>query len=669
MRPLETLWSGADARPFALLYRPETAPGVLEVLTGDVTELERLDELPPVDPLGGRHQTLAALPYRQIGERGFVYPEDHAPLLALAVDDRWTVPLDEAIRQLPDEPIELTDAGFDVDDDAYADVVRRLITDEIGRGEGANFVVKRSFTARIADYSPRHACTLLRRLLLQEDSAYWTFAVHTGERTFVGASPERHISLRAGTAVMNPISGTYRYPDDGPTLAGALEFLSDTKESEELYMVVDEELKMMAAVCDGGGRVVGPRLKEMAHLAHTEYFIEGHSSRPVPEVLRRTLFAPTVTGSPLESACRAIDRYEPEGRGYYCGALALIGADEQGRQELDSAILIRTARIDRSGELTLGVGATVVRHSDPAAEAAETRAKAAGMLRALRSTPSGTAAGASVPNTAAPVRRSLADEPSVRHALEERNRGLARFWLAEEGDGAPVTKPAPGRAPESVLAASRLSAAQHILVIDAEDSFTAMLAHQIRSLGPEVTVRRFGEPFTSAAYDLVLAGPGPGDPGDLGHPKIAALRTALREVLADRRPLLAVCLGHQVLSGLLGLELARLERPNQGVRREIDLFGEQVRVGFYNTFAARSHSDTLQPHALGRPVEVCRDKATGDVHALRAPGLRSFQFHPESVLSADGLGVLAQALEQLLPPGAHFPRPATPSVTVSSTPK
>ncbi|MFO7115698.1 chorismate-binding protein, partial [Pseudomonas aeruginosa] len=52
-------------------------------------------------------------------------------------------------------------------------------------------------------------------------------------------------------------------------------------------------------------------------------------------------FAPTVTGSPLESACRVIRRYEPQGRGYYSGVAALIGGDGQGGRTLDSAILIR----------------------------------------------------------------------------------------------------------------------------------------------------------------------------------------------------------------------------------------------------------------------------------------------------------------------------------------
>ena len=84
---------------------------------------------------------------------------------------------------------------------------------------------------------------------------------------------------------MNPISGTYRYPPAGPDLPGVMEFLADRKETDELYMVVDEELKMMARICAEGGRVVGPYLKEMARLAHTEYFIEGHTDRDAREIL------------------------------------------------------------------------------------------------------------------------------------------------------------------------------------------------------------------------------------------------------------------------------------------------------------------------------------------------------------------------------------------------
>lgn len=89
-----------------------------------------------------------------------------------------------------------------------------------------------------------------------------------------------------------------------------IEFLGDRKETDELFMVVDEELKMMSRVCTET-RVVGPYLKEMSRLAHTEYVIEGRTTADVRDILRETLFAPTVTGSPLESASRVIADYEP----------------------------------------------------------------------------------------------------------------------------------------------------------------------------------------------------------------------------------------------------------------------------------------------------------------------------------------------------------------------
>ena len=83
----------------------------------------------------------------------------------------------------------------------------------------------------------------------------------------------------------------------------------------------------------------------MSRLAHTEYSLEGETGKPLTDVLRHTLLAPTVTGSPLVNACRVIRRYEPKGRGYYSGVIGLVGSDEDGRRSLDSAILIRTADI------------------------------------------------------------------------------------------------------------------------------------------------------------------------------------------------------------------------------------------------------------------------------------------------------------------------------------
>ncbi len=93
----------------------------------------------------------------------------------------------------------------------------------------------------------------------------------------------------------------------------------------------------------------------MSRLAHVGYRIEGTTELPVAEILKRSMFAPTVVGGPLENATRVIARYETCGRSYYSGVAAIVEEDERGPL-LDSAILIRTAEIENDGTLAIGVG-------------------------------------------------------------------------------------------------------------------------------------------------------------------------------------------------------------------------------------------------------------------------------------------------------------------------
>ncbi|WP_171168481.1 anthranilate synthase family protein [Streptomyces sp. I05A-00742] len=637
--------TGPTPPDFALLHRGGAAGGDrIDLLVGETTEVETVADI-PLPPPGGRdrHEVLAVLPYRQIRERGYDCPDDGAPLLAMTVTGQAVLSRAEALDALPDGPIDLRGGDFDLDDEQYAATVRKIIDEEIGRGNGANFVIKRSFVAEIGGWSVATALAFFRRLLGGEPGAYWTFVIHTGGRTFVGASPERHVSLDRGTVVMNPISGTYRYPPQGPTPAGVLEFLSDTKEANELYMVLDEELKMMGRLCEGGGRVVGPYLKEMARVAHTEYLIEGHSRLDARDILRGTLFAPTVTGSPLESACHVISEYEPGGRGYYAGVVALFGRDADGGRALDSAILIRTADVDAGGRMTLSVGSTLVRDSTPASEAAETRAKAAGLLAALR--------GESRPGGGTAAAGALGDDPEVRRVLAERNTPLADFWLAD---------------PAGRVRALPALAGRSVLVLDAEDTFTAMAHHMLASHGLDVTVRRFDEDYRLDGHDLVVVGPGPGDPRDATHPKIRHIREVARRLLAGDRPFLAVCLGHQVLSTVLGLDIVRRDVPNQGVQRKIEAFGRTELVGFYNTFAASCPTDIFPCPERGGTVHVHRDPENDEVHALRGPGFASVQFHPASVLTRNGVEFLGTVMSELMAGHRTRHHPAPPSIRFTS---
>ncbi|QEV17677.1 anthranilate synthase family protein [Streptomyces alboniger] len=615
----------SDDRPFALLRRrtPGRDHDTVEVLIGPTGTYDRLADIP---------DGLALVPFRQLGERGFDVRDDGTPLTVLTPEESHELPLDAALSALPAHQVRVRGGAFDVDDTAYADIVGRVLREEIGRGEGANFVIRRTYEGEIPEFGRADALALFRRLLAGERGAYWTYVVHTGDRTLVGASPEVHVRMSGGTVVMNPISGTYRYPAGGPTPDGLLAFLADGKETEELSMVVDEELKMMCTVGDMGGVVVGPRLKEMAHLAHTEYELRGKSSLDVREVLKETMFAATVTGSPVQNACRVIERHETGGRGYYAGALALIGrsAGSGGReggvgaQTLDSPILIRTADISASGRLRVPVGATLVRGSDPAGEVAETHAKAAGVLAAL-----GVRPGRPREEGARPA---LADDPRVRAALDGRRDRLAPFWLRMQEPARELTG--------------------HALVVDGEDTFTAMLAHVLRSLGLAVSVRRYDETGLREAVRAhrgpVVLGPGPGDPSDLTDPKMRFLRSLTAEVLRGHEyGVLGVCLGHELIAAELGLEIVRKDVPYQGAQIDVDLFGRAETVGFYNSFVARC-DDEAAAELAAHAVEVSRDRTNGEVHAVRGSSFAGVQFHPESVLTLRGTAIVRELLGQIL---------------------
>lgn len=612
---LLSLLAASEPPPFAVIRR-EDEP-MLDVLIGDVVDVERLADI----PLDGA-EVLALVPFRQVCERGFAAHDDGAPLRCLIVREREQVPVDTAIEVLPGHPITVDDFGVDVSDDAYAATVRRVIDDEIGRGEGANFVIRREFTGS-TDAPPAGAVLgWLRALLEHEQGAYWTFAVHTPGLGAVGATPERHVSSIGGVVSMNPISGTFRHLDGPPAEADLLEFLADTKEREELVMVVDEELKMMSSVCPDGGRIRGPFLKRMSRLTHTEYLLEGRSALDPREVLRRTMFAPTVTGSPMGNACTVIARHEASARGYYAGVLARF-TPREGGYDVDAPILIRTAYLDGAGRVRMPVGATLVRHSSPEGEVAETHAKAAGVLTALGALPRRGDRPSEMPRS-----NSLVADTRVASLLAARNEHLAPFWCA----------------PQPVVHERRGTA----LVIDAGDDFTEMLAHQLRHLGLTARVVPWHSPEAGDAAsddDLVVFGPGPGDPRNTADARIVRLRELIAARLESRRPMLAVCLSHQMLAQHAGLSIAPLDAPHQGVQHTIDVFGIPATIGFYNTFAARAVDPGVTPR-LG--LEVSAHEESGIVHALRGPGVASVQGHLESVLSIDGLATLDRLVGGLL---------------------
>ena len=256
-----------------------------------------------------------------------------------------------------------------------------------------------------------------------------------------------------------------------------------------------------------------------------------------------------------------------------------------------------------------------MRDSVPAKECLEVRAKAAGLLGAI-----------AYPESTQRYLSQYIDD-QVTQVLNIRNAFLSRFWLDQQSD--------------TVLAPQL--AGRSVLIIDNEDQFTEMLKHVLEHLGLKTTLSDYRDPkIDFEGHDLVLIGPGPGDPNDLTHPKMARSHAIIADLLARQAPFVAVCLGHQILSRTLGMTVVPVDPPLQGVQEVVDLFGRREPVGFYNTFFA------LTPSQPPTGVEIA-STPQGRVIALRGPHYASFQFHVESVLTTNCVPILRDTLTRLLP--------------------
>jgi phenazine biosynthesis protein phzE len=287
--------------------------------------------------------------------------------------------------------------------------------------------------------------------------------------------------------------------------------------------------------------------------------------------------------------------------------------------------VIRTADVDLEGNLTVTAGATLVRDSDPAYEVAETHAKAGGILSAFGLVPP-------APTPSVNVAELVNDE-DVLLALNARNRRLSSFWLTDQA----------GTPPDPRLRG------KHVVVVDGEDDFVNMLRHVLGVLGLTSSVIRHDEydesrhSATLDRADLVIVGPGPGDPRDDDHPKMRVMRGVVDRLLEREQPFLAVCLGHQALCHRLGLDLGFKDIVFQGTQSPVTIDGRTERVGFYNTFVPRTGG-----RELPEGVEVEADPATGDIHLVRGPHFRGIQFHAESILTQHGYELIHDLVRDLV---------------------
>lgn len=183
-----------------------------------------------------------------------------------------------------------------------------------------------------------------------------------------------------------------------------------------------------------------------------------------------------------------------------------------------------------------------------------------------------------------------------------------------------------------------MEAAARVLFIDNYDSFTYNVVHLLASEGvtPDVLLNDDAnlEPAMLARYDLLVVGPGPGNPGQ--QPRMMAVLAAAIE---RGMPVFGVCLGLQAIGETLGARVTHAPSQMHGKTSEIYNTGTGIFSGVPSPFVAtRYHSLCLDPASLPDALEVTARSSDGVVQAVahRSRPVHAVQFHPESVLSEHG---------------------------------
>ncbi len=183
-----------------------------------------------------------------------------------------------------------------------------------------------------------------------------------------------------------------------------------------------------------------------------------------------------------------------------------------------------------------------------------------------------------------------------------------------------------------------------ILMIDNYDSFTYNLVQLLAGAGAEVEVVRNDaagvEALLARRPEGVVLSPGPGRPEDAGV-CLDLLRARAR------LPLLGVCLGHQALGVAFGAVVDRAPRVMHGKTSPIRHPGEELFAGVPSPFeATRYHSLEVRAETLPEELEPLAWSDDGTLMAMRHRELPYWgvQFHPESVLTAEGPRLLGNFL-------------------------
>jgi anthranilate synthase/aminodeoxychorismate synthase-like glutamine amidotransferase len=184
-----------------------------------------------------------------------------------------------------------------------------------------------------------------------------------------------------------------------------------------------------------------------------------------------------------------------------------------------------------------------------------------------------------------------------------------------------------------------------ILMIDNYDSFTYNLVQYLGVLGSEVEVHRNDkitmDEIESMKPERIVISPGP------GTPQSAGITIPVIERFHSKVPILGVCLGHQGIGAAFGGRVVHAVRLMHGKTSEISHDGKSIFRDLPDPFTAtRYHSLAIERESLPSCLEVSAVAEDGEIMGLRHREYRveGIQFHPESILTKEGMSILQNFL-------------------------
>jgi len=184
-----------------------------------------------------------------------------------------------------------------------------------------------------------------------------------------------------------------------------------------------------------------------------------------------------------------------------------------------------------------------------------------------------------------------------------------------------------------------------LVVIDNYDSFTYNLVQYLGELGERPRVFRNDQvtldELAQLRPDRIVISPGP------KTPKEAGICCDLILQFAGKVPILGVCLGHQCIGAAFGGQVVRAGRLMHGKTSPIQHDGRTIFSGLQNPFeATRYHSLLVDRAGLPDCLEVSAQTAEGEIMGIRHKEhvIEGIQFHPESILTKEGKGLLRNYL-------------------------